>query len=120
MMMTREECAARPLSYPFDVEALLLRLEKGYSRELAGVLRKLLSHHRASVDTAALWIDVKERYLRWKEETPEGQRHRDSWDDMVSRNEDAKKKQAEIRKKAQAQSAPGAADAVGYVQQECC
>lgn len=110
---SEKECAAWPAPLPFDLEALLLVLEKGYSVWLVGVLRTLLSHHRASVETAALFIHVMEGYLQWKEETPEGRRHRDYWDDMVTRNENSEKKHAEDKKNAQAQSAPGAVD---YVQ----
>lgn len=84
------------------------------SVELVGVMRKLLYQHRASLDTAALWIDVKKRWLQLKEETPKGQRYCVYWDDMVTRNEKAKKHaEDEDEKNAQARSAPGAVD---YVQ----
>lgn len=109
-----EACEMWPGPDPFNLEALLRGLEVGYSTELVRTLRGLLSNHRASVDTAALYTQVKTLYLRWKEGgSPSGRRYRDYWDDMVTRNENTTRKHAEDERIAQAQSAPGAVD---YVQ----
>lgn len=107
------ECPIHPLPSPFDLEDKLLGLAEGYTEELLGVLRILLSRYRKSVDTAAVYMEVKSWYLQWKDDYPEGRRHKDYWDDMAQRNTNQKKKHDEDKKTAKAQSAP---DAVDYVQ----
>lgn len=111
---TGQPCEAWPLSRPFQLDEVLEGLEDGYSPELLTVLQRLLASYRgADVDTAAEFRAVRAYYLEWKQGTPEGRRYRDYWDDMVTRGENTKRKQAEDADLARAQSVPGAID---YVQ----
>lgn len=108
-----QECPIHQDASPFDLEGKLVELAEGYTEELLEVLRMLLSRYRESVDTAVVYTRVKDWYLRWKGDYPEGRKYKDYWDDMVQRDINQKKKHEEDKKNAEAQSAP---DATDYVQ----
>lgn len=107
------DCLAWPKTKRFDLNTVLEGLRGGYSAALVDVLERLLANHRASVDTTAFFVMVKEQYLQWKGLTAEGQRYRDHWDDMLTRDDNTRRKIAEAAEEAHGQSGP---DAVDYVQ----
>lgn len=86
----------------------------GYTPELVDLVSQLLGSYRQTVNTAQLWGLAKGRYEEWKEETKEGQRHVDHWDDLVQRETNRRKKQEAESATAIRQSGPRAKE---YTQQ---
>lgn len=94
----------RPLIREFDPE----QPKAGYSPELVDLVSRLLGSYRQTVDTTQLLAIARSEYEEWKEETEEGQRHVDHWDDMLQRETNRRKKEAAEMATAIRQSGPRA------------
>ncbi|KUI59115.1 hypothetical protein VP1G_06344 [Cytospora mali] len=87
----------------------------GYSSQLRETLKELLWNYRAGLNeraftAAGLLKTVRQRYLVWKTEYPDGRLHRDIFDDEVQRYVNKEKKRAADSRQAHAQSGPGKID----------
>lgn len=82
----------------------------GYTALLVQLVADLLQTYRRDIDATQLLRRAREGYLAWKETTVEGQRHVDHWDDLLQRETNERKKEADDKAIAEAQSGPRAVE----------